>query len=134
MEFETFESEIVFGSEVRWPERCRNCQGIYPGELKSEVTRLVKTSDVTLLKAVSSTLLKNGITKYCCLNNFKPQCEKRYIPNIVREIFVEISPQVYVDKTMSDWLDIKWDCDDIVPEEVKVVKNTISGEISLFDL
>lgn len=134
MEFETFEENIVCdGDGVKWPERCRNCQDVYSGELKTQVTRLVRSGDMTLLKAVSTTLLDNGITKYCCLNNFKPKTETVNVPGVVREMFVEIRPRVLIDKTMADWIDITWDCDNY-EENVKDIKRIQPEELSLFEL
>lgn len=115
--------------KTEWTSKCRNCQYLYPKDLKDVVTRFVVRDDIPMIKAVTRACLENGITKYCCINNFKVKCIKDDIPNIVRETFFEIRPSVFIDKTMTDWMDITWD------DNVRIEDNTNhDNSISLFDL
>jgi hypothetical protein len=138
MEFEAFELNniVVEGGETKWPTHCRNCRSVYPKELRGRITRLVTCENKDFLKAVSMSFLEIGITRYCCINNYKPSMTKNNIPKIVREHFREIRSQVFIDKTMTDWMDIKWDNDEVIPKNIAVdmISPVVDNSLSLFDL
>lgn len=136
MEFEKFEvgKKDIETEEVEWPVQCRNCQKIYPKELKGMVSKRV-CENVDFLKAVSTSFLEIGIARYCCINNYRPRVIQKNSCALVSEYFVEIRSRVFIDKTMTDWLDIRWEDDDIEEEFVEeVTKPNIENTVSLFDL
>ena len=140
MEFELSElskTDIEEGG-IEWPGHCRNCQAIYVKELKGMVTRMIVYENKDLLKAITMSFLELGITRYCCINNYKPRkMSKRELPKVVKDIFCEIRPQVFIDKTMMDWMDIKWDDDvenTVIENKNNMSKNSMDVTVSLFDL
>lgn len=140
MEFEKFEvskTDIEKG-EVEWPVHCRNCQNIYPREIKTGVSRLI-FENVDFLKAVTTSFLDIGITRYCCINNYRPRVVHVESGKLVAEYFVEIRARVYVDRTMTDWMDIRWEDDEdgVDKEDISDISNNplvADNSISLFDL
>ena len=140
MEFELtdiIKSDFDCG-EVDWPERCRNCQYVFPKEMRVTVTKKVSYEDKNIMKAVSETFLESGINRYCCINNFRPNIIRNFVPNIVKDTFNEIYPGVYVDKSMIDWMDIRWDDDDDEEIDKPIIKEdkivAVNNTVSLFDL
>lgn len=135
MEFESFEANYLKGDAGKWPVVCRNCQAIYPKELRGMVVKRLDDR-MTLLKAVSTSCLEIGMNRYCCINNYKPKIKENEVPKIVKDMFIEIRPDVYVDKTMSEWLDITWEEDKKFTNKQENIEMPCKTDnaISLFDL
>lgn len=122
--------------EVEWSVKCRNCQDVYPKDLKDRVKRRILEDNMTILKAITISCLEYGIKKYCCINNFKAVVKKEGVPQVVKDMFVELRSGVYIDKTMIDWMDITWDDDeDRTCHKINEI-TTINHDngVSLFDL
>jgi hypothetical protein len=105
---------LLQGDAIVWPERCRNCEREFSGHCTSEICHTVlKNPSEDLIKIVRDTLFspkKEAGVNYCCINNLRPQIQKK--ENSFSERGVSGNSLVYVEEGLTDWYDLTWEQDD----------------------
>lgn len=112
---------ILDGSNITWPDICRNCEQEFSGREKTEVCQsLLKNSDLDLLKIVRDVLMKERSSKvnYCCINNFRPQVSQA-VSKEGENNFSGVHG-ICVEEGLVEWYNITWEDDEgIESEEVE---------------
>jgi hypothetical protein len=121
---------ILEGTEVVWPDRCRNCEGEFSDREKSEICQTVlKNPLMDLIAIVRNTLFSvrgDGRVNYCCINNMRPNIQKK---ENYSERGLSGNSLVFVEEGLTEWYELSWEEDDDTVELM-----TDKPEFSLFTI
>jgi hypothetical protein len=113
---------ILDGSDITWPDSCRNCEHCFSEKEKTMVCQtLLRNPELDLLKVVRDVLMGERSSKvnYCCINNLRPQVDHS-TPKEREENFSGVRG-VFVEEGLVEWYNLTWEGDEewIEPEEVE---------------
>lgn len=118
---------------VEWPGHCRNCEWTYSEQMKKEVVkRMLGNPMIDFLRIVSdvfkSSIPENMKIRYCCINNFRPRIERKFIPEEARDFdpgkrYRVFSETLVIEEGLEEWYNVTWSLDeaDILEEARKEV-------------
>lgn len=107
---------------VEWPGNCRNCEWVYSEQMKKEVVKRMLDNPMIEFLRIVSEVFKSSVPedmriRYCCINNFRPRIERRFIPEEALDFdpgrrYRVFSETLVIEEGLEEWYDVSWSLDD----------------------